>query len=163
MQPTAAVLVLLWGEPPHVLLERKNCSVNNRFSCDIAFPGGRIKAGETPVEAALREAWEEAWIPPGMVRVIRSLGVFSTLSEPKIYTEAVLALPSGPIEARPRDPEVDAVFWVDITGLPSPGEVYHAKRGRTVSGVRLGEGLILWGLTLRIVQRVISMLKTKDT
>jgi 8-oxo-dGTP pyrophosphatase MutT (NUDIX family) len=65
-----AVLILLGGRPPQVLLERKSCAVEGPWSCDVSLPGGRIEPGESPVEAALREAWEEAWVHPRGVRVL---------------------------------------------------------------------------------------------
>jgi len=151
--PEAAVLVLVWGKPPHVLLERKSCKVVDRFSCDIAYPGGRIAPGETPVQTALREAWEEAWVKPSAVRVIGSLGVFQTISKPVIHTEAIVGVSKGPIDPRPVDPEVDAVFWADINTIGEPTEVNHPVRG-SVRGVVLGKGLVLWGLSLRIAMKL---------
>ncbi|MFP3171775.1 MAG: CoA pyrophosphatase [Acidilobus sp.] len=159
-EPSAAVLVLLWGSPPHVLLERKSCSVASRFACDVALPGGRIKNGETPEEAALREAWEEAWVCPSMVRVLGRLGVFSTASEPKIYTMAILAEPWGPIDVAPRDPEVDAVFWVNLEHVKKPSTVLH--RRRQVQGVKLGKDLVVWGLTLRILTSLGEEMATRS-
>lgn len=38
----------------------------------VSFPGGKIDLGETPPEAAVREAWEETGIE---VRAVRSLGI----------------------------------------------------------------------------------------
>lgn len=152
-KPSAAVLILLWGSPPHVLLERKSCSLKSRFACDVALPGGLIREGETPEQAALREAWEEAWVHPSLVRLRGKLGIFNTLSEPKIYTEAIVAEPRGPIDPRPRDPEVDAVFWVNINNLKEPGPVKHRRRG-AVYGILLGNDLVLWGLTLRILEKL---------
>ncbi|MGC9209795.1 MAG: NUDIX hydrolase [Acidilobus sp.] len=157
-QAQAAVLVLLWGRPPHVLLERKACNVNRRFACDLAYPGGRIAPGETPEQTALREAWEEAWVHPSAVKVIGRLGTFHTMSKPVIFTEAVLGVASGPLDPRPRDPEVDAVFWVGLDRLQEPTRVLHPVRGY-VEGILLGRDLVLWGLSLRITLRLLEVIK----
>ena len=157
-RPDAAVLVLLWGRPPRVLMERKSCTLPGRFSCDVAFPGGRIAEGETPAETALREAWEEAWIPPRSVKVVESLGLFTTRSEPVICTEALLGRVAGPVDPMPRDPEVDAVFWIDLHRLPQPSTVVHRRRG-AVRGIAISDDLILWGMTLRIVEALRSKLQ----
>ncbi len=158
-KPAAAVLVLIWGDPPHVLFERKNCSELSRFSCDVALPGGRIMNYESSVDAALREAWEEVWVPPRYIKVLGSLGIFSTKSQPIIYTEAVLGRPRGPIDPRPRDPEVDAVFWVNIESIPGPHPVAHVRRGQVI-GVELGHKLVLWGMTLRIVSALLARIRS---
>jgi mutator protein MutT len=39
----------------------------------IALPGGRIEKGETPVETALRETWEEIGISPDHIEILGSL------------------------------------------------------------------------------------------
>ena len=43
----------------------------------VAFPGGRIDAGEDAAAAALREAWEELGLDPA---VVDSVGVARPLS-----------------------------------------------------------------------------------
>jgi len=75
------------------------------------------------------------------------------MSKPVIHTEAIVGVPKGPIDPRPVDPEVDAVFWADINTIGEPTEVNHPVRG-SVRGVVLGKGLVLWGLSLRITMRL---------
>jgi 8-oxo-dGTP pyrophosphatase MutT (NUDIX family) len=41
----------------------------------IALPGGRIEKGETPLETALRETWEEIGISPDHIEILGSLSV----------------------------------------------------------------------------------------
>jgi 8-oxo-dGTP pyrophosphatase MutT (NUDIX family) len=43
-----------------------------------AFPGGTLDAGETPIEAALREANEELGIDPARVQVIGASDQYRT-------------------------------------------------------------------------------------
>ena len=147
----AAVLILLSGKPPYVLLVRKSCTDASPWACDIAFPGGRVKRGETPEETAVREAWEEAGVWPGYVRVIARLPVHRTRLR-GIRVLPVIGRVSGPVEARVRSSEVDQVIWVRLEDLwgKEPGTIMHPRRG-PVRGVMLGDDMVLWGLTLRIL------------
>ena len=147
----AAVLVLLSGSPVYTLLVRKSCRVDSPWACDVAFPGGRIKAGETPEEAALREAWEEAGVWPGYVKVLARLPIHKTRSS-EVRVLPIIGRVVGPVEARVRSSEVDRVFWVRLRNLwgEEPRTRVHPRRG-LVQGIILGEDMILWGLTLRIL------------
>lgn len=61
----AAVLVplILHAHVPSVLLTRRAAHLN-RHAGQVSFPGGRIEAGETPEQAALRETQEEVGLDP---------------------------------------------------------------------------------------------------
>jgi 8-oxo-dGTP pyrophosphatase MutT (NUDIX family) len=39
----------------------------------VAYPGGRIEPGETPIETALRETWEEIGVTSEKIEVLGSL------------------------------------------------------------------------------------------
>ena len=152
----AAVLVLVWGEPPRVLLVRKSCSMEGPWRCHAAFPGGHVRPGESPVRAALREAWEEAWVYPRAVRVVGVLPEETTRIG-GIRVVPVLAVPSGPLCTLPRSGEVDQVFWLGLDILEAPlGRI--KINGRIVEGYRLRGGAVLWGLTLRVLRRLRSRL-----
>jgi 8-oxo-dGTP pyrophosphatase MutT (NUDIX family) len=81
------------------------------------LPGGARNSHESPVEAALREATEEAGVPPELVRpegtVTDDHGGWS-------YT-SVVAEPVGPLQPRPTGAESTDVRWVpvaEVGGLP---------------------------------------------
>jgi len=59
----AAVLCLFYpkNKEPHFVL-MKRVSYPGVHSAQISFPGGRIEAGETPMQAALRETFEETGV-----------------------------------------------------------------------------------------------------
>lgn len=79
-------------------------------------PGGALAPGETPLDGALREAHEEAGIPPGAVRV---LGEYVLDHGPWRYT-TILAdtLPGTTIDVRPTDPESLEIAWVPVDRVP---------------------------------------------
>ena len=147
----AAVLVLLWG--CRVLLVRKSCSAPGPWACDAAFPGGRLEQGEGPVEAALREAWEEAWVHPSVVEVLGVMEPEATRTG-GVLVAPVLARPRGPLDPAPRGGEVDAALLAPLEYFRGrPGPVEHPRRGAVV-GYRLPGGLVVWGLTMRILRRL---------
>ncbi|MEM0365738.1 MAG: NUDIX domain-containing protein [Acidilobaceae archaeon] len=151
----SAVLALIWGEEPRVLITRKSCSIPSFWSCDVALPGGSIESGEDPIDTALREAWEEAYVHPSMVYVIGDLGVESAA---RGYRRAliILGVPRGPIDPRPVSLEVDFVGWLPLSYVSStPYEVEHPRRG-TVIGLKLPGDLILWGFTLRVLKKLVD-------
>ncbi|MCE4601299.1 MAG: CoA pyrophosphatase [Desulfurococcales archaeon] len=154
----AAVLVLLWGNPPRVLLVRKNCRAESYWSCDIALPGGHIEDGESVEETALREAWEEAWIHPRYVGVVGRLEPEKTLRG-DVLIHPVLAVPRGPLCPMPASDEIDAVFLQPLSILArGEEEIRHPKRGVVVTGYRVAGG-VLWGATLRILKRLYASLQ----
>lgn len=63
----AAVLVplILHAAIPSVLLTRRASHLTNHAG-QVSFPGGRIEPGESPEEAALREAQEEVGLDPSL-------------------------------------------------------------------------------------------------
>lgn len=75
----AAVLVPVIARPegPTVLLTRRADTLNSH-SGQIAFPGGRLDAGETAVQAALREADEEVAMNPSGVEVLGLADTYET-------------------------------------------------------------------------------------
>ena len=67
----AAVLIAITDVPrnPQVILTQRPRAMRDHPG-QVAFPGGKLDHGETAVEAALREAWEELAIAPEQVRLI---------------------------------------------------------------------------------------------
>lgn len=70
LKPAAVLIAIVANDDgASVLLTRRADSLA-RHTGQIAFPGGRLDAGETAVEAALREAREEVDLDPGLVEVL---------------------------------------------------------------------------------------------
>ncbi len=71
----AAVLVpvVIGGAEPTLLLTRRSAHLHDHPG-QIAFPGGRVDAGDaTPEATALREAHEEIGIPPERIELLGRL------------------------------------------------------------------------------------------
>ena len=108
----AAVLVAFEDAPGGLRLYlTKRSSHLKHHPGQIAFPGGKIDAGDVDaVAAALREAEEEIGLPPGAVEVLGSLPAHETVTA--FSVTPVLARIVRPFEPVAEAGEVDEVFTV---------------------------------------------------
>jgi len=157
----AAVLVTLVAtderagdSPASVVLIRRAAHLRANPG-EIAFPGGRIEAGELPLQAALREAEEEVALKPGDIDV---LGRLSSLGHPlrsaPIVPFVAAARSRLVLEANPG--EVDCVLSVPLAQLVAPGCYWQERWERAGEPARsmhffdLGEDVI-WGATAEML------------
>ena len=61
----------------------------------VAFPGGRLDAGEDPTAAALREAHEELLLKPGSVEIVGTLDEYRTVTG-YVVTPVIGVIPPRP-------------------------------------------------------------------
>jgi 8-oxo-dGTP pyrophosphatase MutT (NUDIX family) len=111
----AAVLIAVTdSERPGVLLTQRPRTMRDHPG-QVAFPGGKLDAGETPIEAALREAWEELGIDAGHVRVIGPTDRYLTGTGFDITP--VLATVPADLAIRPDPHEVESWFECPLDKL----------------------------------------------
>jgi 8-oxo-dGTP pyrophosphatase MutT (NUDIX family) len=166
----AAVLVPLFeedGEARVVLTVRSDRLRSHQG--EVAFPGGRLDAGESVVEGALREAFEEVGLHPGLVTVVSRLTALPTVSSDTVMTPVVATLAARPsLTANPG--EVERVFDVGLSELVADGvfrEEWWSVPGRTgATGLPVGEfpvwffgvaGETVWGATARTLVELICL------
>ena len=157
----AAVLVTLFEEAgeTRVVLTRRSSALRSHTS-EVSFPGGQADVGETLVDAALREAWEEVALDPASVEVAAALGSLTTVSSNALITPFVGILPGRPVlSANPF--EVDRVFDVALADLLVDG-VHHSElwqRGEVEIELHFFEvpGDIIWGATARILVELLGL------
>lgn len=126
-----------------VLLIQRTARAGDAWSGHLAFPGGRVEAGEDDEAAAAREAAEEVgldlrtgpWVRLGRLDDAAVVPRRSSRS-PAVLAAVVWAHtgggggnPTPPL--RPCVAEVDATLWLPLRSLLAPGGVVPAgRRGR---------------------------------
>ncbi len=161
---SAAVLCTLWEEDGQavVLLTRRSSTLRSHTG-EVSFPGGRIEPGESPVDAALREAEEEVGLDPAAVEVIGQLPPMATVSSDSIITSYVAVLASRPA-LRPNPAEVERAFAAPIVDLVADG-TFHEERWSWPGG---GDrplyffdlpGDTVWGATARLLVDLLAVLR----
>ncbi len=155
----SAVLVLLGEGPlgPDVLLIERAATLRQHAG-QPAFPGGVLDAGETPVQAALREAQEEVGLDPAGVRVLAVLpALFIPFSGYAVTP--VLGWWETPGEVSAVDAaEVAAVVRVPLAELFAPAarvQVRHPS-GWVGPAFEVRE-LLVWGFTAGLLTRLLEL------
>lgn len=115
----SAVLIVFWPEDGslRVLLTRRSSRMS-RHAGEIAFPGGLLEEGETPKEAALREAQEEVGLDPGTIEVVGRLD--DAWSGAGSHMVPFVALAERRPSLVPSPAEVDEILTPDVRELLRP-------------------------------------------
>lgn len=158
----AAVLIILRAGRSDVelLLIERSIRPGDRASGQVSLPGGHVEPSDTTLaDTALRECREEVGLGPDDFRE-RPRYVWSTDAPHFSLRVGVFAAELGPsvgrfIDTSPR--EVARVFWLPLRSLAITTRVPRpAPAGRREFDAVLYEGHVLWGLTLRVLQRFVQ-------
>jgi len=159
--PRAAVLVPLYDDAEgamRVILTRRPDEMRTHPG-DVVFPGGAIEEGETPTQAAIREAWEEIALPPDHVETI--LGGLQPLTtrDTTRWIAPVVARIRHPERLRPDPAEVAAIIEPTIDELLVEERWRQSDwNGRRLWFFEFPEG-ILWGATAFMVRELLGYLR----
>ncbi len=162
----SAVLIALFEEAgeSRVILTRRAEHLRTHSS-QVSFPGGRIDPGETPLDAALREAHEEVALDPALARPLGHLPSVVTMVSGSLIQPIVVALERRPdLMANPG--EVARVFDValaDLVAFEAFSEELWVLEGIVPGGA---EGVpmwffdvadeLIWGATGRLLVDLLS-------
>jgi 8-oxo-dGTP pyrophosphatase MutT (NUDIX family) len=157
----SAVLIALFPGPrgAEVVLTRRSQTLNSHKG-EISFPGGRLDPGETPVEAALREAHEEVALDPALVTVVGELDQIATMVSHSLIVPIVGTLARRP-QLRASAGEVDRILTAPLVDLLD-AEVYREERwghpplDRAIHFFELDDETV-WGATGRIIVQLLSI------
>lgn len=158
-KPAAVLIAMTERERPGMLLLHRPSNMRAHPG-QIAFPGGRIDPGETAVEAALREAYEELGIHPANVRVIGTSDRYRTGSGYEITP--VLGIVPPDIEISPNPAEVAQWFEAPLDFVLDPSNqqtrtIDHEDRKHSFVEIvwsERGQDHVIWGVTGAIIHNL---------
>ena len=104
----AAVLVAITDRAEPGVILTKRTETLRRHPGQIAFPGGRVDAGEDAITAALREAEEEIALPPAAVAVIGEVDRYRTVTG--YHVTPVIGVVPPDLTLHPSEAEVGEKF-----------------------------------------------------
>ena len=160
----AAVLVAVTErDRPGFLLIHRPSNMRSHPG-QVAFPGGKIDPGETPVEAALREAHEELGIDQRDVTVIGPSDVYRSGSGYAITP--VLAVVPPDLELSPNPTEVAAWFEAPVDFVFDPANHQHQSaywQGRERRYIEImWQQHRIWGVTAAIIANLARRIDWHD-
>ena len=162
----AAVLLLVGchGERPHIVLTRRSARMRAHTG-EIALPGGRIDPGESPEQAAVREAVEEVGVDPAHVELFGRLD--EAWSKARNHVVPVVGWYDGALDSlAPASAEVDVVFLTPLSRIARP-EAHRVDiaeiDGHTYENDALdADGFEIYGLTADIVMDLLAWLEGRE-
>jgi 8-oxo-dGTP pyrophosphatase MutT (NUDIX family) len=162
----SAVLIVLrdGAQGAEVLLTRRSMNLRTHKG-EVSFPGGRVDAGESPEDAARREAFEEVAMPLDAVEIVGHLEPISTVVSLSFIIPVVGVLRSDPVLV-PAAAEVDRIFWVSLADLVRDDTYREEWWGappldRSIHFFELDDETI-WGATARLLHQLLVVVHRLD-
>ena len=157
----AAVLVPIVTHPePTILLTLRSARLNSHAG-QVSFPGGRMEAGETPEQTALREAEEEVGLDPALPVLLGRLPPLLTGTGYRVTP--VVALLAPPFDLRHDPGEVEEPFEYPLARLLDPAAPERRRqefRGRMREfWVWPHERHYIWGATASMLVTLAAVLR----
>jgi 8-oxo-dGTP pyrophosphatase MutT (NUDIX family) len=127
----------------------------------IAFPGGKMQNGESPLSAALRETHEETGMDASIIDTLGYLPVLSAASTEFTVWPVVGVVKREP-ELKLAPAETEAFYWVPVTAF---AQTNMGRRREILAGeteprpAYIVNGLEIWGLTYMMIRILLHPLK----
>ncbi len=166
----------------YIVLEKRSLKLNSQPG-DVSFPGGRVEAGETPKDAAIRETIEELNVKKEDIRYLSEMGSYVIHDSSIIYIFISELL--GEID-NPSPDEVDHTFEVPLKffientadkyemiyepnfpedfpfDLIQNGKDYKFRKVKVEEYFYKFEDYTIWGFTARIIREFIKIMQNYE-
>ena len=150
--PAAVLVAITEREQPGVILTVRREHMRTHAG-QIAFPGGRIDAGEDAVAAALREAEEEILLDPSKVQIISMIEPYRTVTDYLVTPVIGIIPPDLPLE--PHEHEVSDLFEAPLDFVLNPANQQRRSalfQGRQRHYYQIDwNGRRIWGATAAMI------------
>ncbi len=162
----AAVLIVVSNDG-RLLFIRRPARPEDPHAGQIAFPGGRIEAGESSEAAALRELEEETGISAAQVEIVDRLPGLPTVATGFWITPFVARIVASTHPPLRLDPsEAEEGLWIPETRLRNPAiqrkEWFEAKGYRVRNHIFAVTTPPIWGATGAILADYLARSNEED-
>ena len=154
IRPAAVLIPVVEHAQPTVLLTQRAAHLNDHAG-QISFPGGKIDNTDvSPLDAALREAWEEIGLSREFIEPIGYLDLYGTGFGFRILPTLARVKPGFTL--RINETEVDDAFEVPLSFLMDPAN--HQLHSREFRGIERSYYAMpfaeryIWGATAGILR-----------
>jgi len=154
IRPAAVLVPVVEHAQPTVLLTQRAAHLNDHAG-QISFPGGKIDTTDvSPLDAALREAWEEIGLSREFIDPIGYLDLYGTGFGFRILPTLARVKPGFTL--RINETEVDDAFEVPLSFLMDPAN--HQLHSREFRGIERSYYAMpfaeryIWGATAGILR-----------
>ncbi len=164
---SAAVLLPIYeSEREYNILFTKRTEKLVYHKGQICFPGGRRQQEDkSPLETALREAFEEIGLRPEDVEILGELDKMCTATSSFLITPFVGVIPY-PYEFTVSADEIDELIEVPISALLDKSNYYEKLQdyqGIPYMGSFFDyEGKVIWGATAKILRQFLDLIFSED-
>ncbi|WP_374547791.1 CoA pyrophosphatase [Rhodoblastus sp.] len=159
-RPAAVLAAIVLRDDDAVLLLTQRAGSLRDHSGQVAFPGGKIEPGESPLDAALREAEEEIGLTRDKIEILGCLDPYQTSTGFRVFPLVGLARP--PLGLAVNRQEVDDVFETPLSFLMNAAN--HQRHFREWQGKRRQfyampyENRYIWGATAGMIRNLYERL-----
>jgi 8-oxo-dGTP pyrophosphatase MutT (NUDIX family) len=159
-RPAAVLAPIVAHDGAATMLLTRRAAALRDHSGQIAFPGGKIEPGESPLETALREAEEEIGLSRAHVEILGCLDPYQTSTGFRVFPLVALVRP--PLTLEINREEVDEAFETPLAFLMNAAN--HQRHKRMWQGAERQfyampyENHYIWGATAGMIRNLYERL-----